>query len=356
MNYQNIYNNIINNAKNRKNVNNQYFEIHHIIPRCIGGTNSNENLVQLTLREHFICHELLVKIYPNNNSLKCALWIICTTTLEAKKEYITNNIKYKNNNLPTNNRVRHFLNDFEKHINISSRDYEYCRTLYYITLKDKKWGKRTKEQCKKISTATKLAMQDPNRVKLRRKGVLGSKFYFDLVTNKSYKWFPGDPDIDLNKYAWGRGKKMSLKAKTLMSENLSKYKKIYYYNDNLKSSTCFCKEQINILPNSWHIGRKFGGYNKMKTFIIPLLKNVHFKLVCNQYFIDDIFYHINLLNKSELSLGILTINENIIKNLIENNIDINNEKYINLIYNNILNNIDHIKEINNSVYLPKENI
>lgn len=352
MNYRKIYNNIINNAKDR-NINNQYYEIHHIIPKCIGGEDDNENLVQLTLREHFICHELLVKIYPNIKSLKCALWIICITTLEAKKEYITNNIKYKNNNIPCNNRVKHFLNDFEKHINISSRDYEYCRTLYYIASKGKK---RTSEQCQKISNATKLAMQEPNRIKLRRKGVLGSKFYFDLITNKSYKWFPGDPDIDLNKYAWGRGKKMSLKSKTLMSENLSKYKKVYYYNDNLKSSTCFCKEQINVLPKSWHIGRKFGGYNKMKTFIIPLLKNVHFKLVCNQYFIDDIFYHINLLNKQELSIGILTINEDILKKLIKDNIDINNEKYITLIYNNILGNINQIKDINNSVYLSKDNI
>ena len=356
MNYNKIYNNIINNAKNRNNnINNQYFEIHHIIPKCIGGTDDNKNLVKLTLREHFICHELLVKIYPNNNSLKCALWIICTTTLEAKKEYITNNIKYKNN-IPINNRVKHFLNDFEKHINISSRDYEYCRTLYYITLKDKKNKKRTIEQCKKISDATKHAMQDPSRVQLRRKGVLGSKFYYDLITNKSYKWFPGDPDIDLNKYAWGRGKKMSLKSKTLMSENLSKYKKVYYYNDNLKLSTCFCKDQIKILPDSWHLGRKFGGYNKMKTFIIPLLRNVHFKLVCNQHFIDNIFYHINLLNKQEISIGILMINEKILSALIQKNIDINDEKYITIIYNNTLNNINQIKTINNSVYLNSENI
>lgn len=88
MDYQKIYNDIINNAKNRNINTHQYFEMHHIIPKCIGGKNDNGNLVQLTLREHFICHALLVKIYPNNNSLKCALWIICTTTLEAKKSIL----------------------------------------------------------------------------------------------------------------------------------------------------------------------------------------------------------------------------------------------------------------------------
>lgn len=44
MNYRKIYNNIINNAKDR-NINNQYYEIHHIIPKCIGGKDDNGNLV-----------------------------------------------------------------------------------------------------------------------------------------------------------------------------------------------------------------------------------------------------------------------------------------------------------------------
>ncbi len=39
-----------------------YSEIHHILPTCLGGTNSPENLVRLTAREHFVCHLLLVKM------------------------------------------------------------------------------------------------------------------------------------------------------------------------------------------------------------------------------------------------------------------------------------------------------
>lgn len=37
-------------------------ETHHIIPKCIGGKNSPDNLVKLTPREHFICHHLLLKM------------------------------------------------------------------------------------------------------------------------------------------------------------------------------------------------------------------------------------------------------------------------------------------------------
>ena len=67
MNYEKIYNQIIDRAKIR--VLEGYKEIHHIIPRCVGGTNDKDNLVTLTAREHFICHWLLVRMYPDNNKL-----------------------------------------------------------------------------------------------------------------------------------------------------------------------------------------------------------------------------------------------------------------------------------------------
>lgn len=38
-----------------------YVEIHHIIPHSLGGLDTSENLVELTAREHFICHLLLPK-------------------------------------------------------------------------------------------------------------------------------------------------------------------------------------------------------------------------------------------------------------------------------------------------------
>lgn len=71
MNYQKIYDEIINNANklNRKKSKEQYFESHHIIPKCMGGTNSKSNLVLLTAREHFLCHKLLHRIHPKNKSL-----------------------------------------------------------------------------------------------------------------------------------------------------------------------------------------------------------------------------------------------------------------------------------------------
>ena len=62
MNYTFIYENLINRARNRKL--DIYTESHHIIPRCIGGSNLAENLVDLTAEEHYLAHQLLVKIHP----------------------------------------------------------------------------------------------------------------------------------------------------------------------------------------------------------------------------------------------------------------------------------------------------
>ena len=75
MNYLKIHDQIINRAKNR--VIEGYFENHHIIPRCMGGTNDKDNLVKLTAREHFIIHWLLTLIYSNENGLKFAFWNMC---------------------------------------------------------------------------------------------------------------------------------------------------------------------------------------------------------------------------------------------------------------------------------------
>lgn len=72
MNYQNIYRNLITKGRlrgNNKSVLGYYTERHHIIPKCMGGHDDVNNLVLLTAREHFVAHQLLIKIYPNVDKL-----------------------------------------------------------------------------------------------------------------------------------------------------------------------------------------------------------------------------------------------------------------------------------------------
>jgi len=66
MNYARIYYNII--QKRLQEQYDGYTEKHHIVPVSLGGSNNKENLVNLSAREHFICHYLLVKMYKGNTN------------------------------------------------------------------------------------------------------------------------------------------------------------------------------------------------------------------------------------------------------------------------------------------------
>ena len=70
MNYQRIYNAIIDRARKRNFVG--YSERHHATPRCLRGSNDPTNIVRLTGKEHFIAHALLTRIYPNEVKLRFA--------------------------------------------------------------------------------------------------------------------------------------------------------------------------------------------------------------------------------------------------------------------------------------------
>lgn len=67
MNYNKIYESLVERARNRTLTG--YVEMHHILPKCIGGDDTRENLVYLTPEEHYLAHQLLVKIHPDNKAL-----------------------------------------------------------------------------------------------------------------------------------------------------------------------------------------------------------------------------------------------------------------------------------------------
>jgi hypothetical protein len=72
MDYQKQYNLLIDKYKklnlHRLNPIEQNFiamELHHIIPRCLNGSNEKDNLVMLTSKAHFVAHHLLYKANVN---------------------------------------------------------------------------------------------------------------------------------------------------------------------------------------------------------------------------------------------------------------------------------------------------
>ena len=71
MNYSKHYFLLMNKAKIRCDVSG-YSEKHHIIPKCLNGSNEPSNIVILTAKEHFIAHLLLTKMYPENSKIAFA--------------------------------------------------------------------------------------------------------------------------------------------------------------------------------------------------------------------------------------------------------------------------------------------
>jgi hypothetical protein len=135
MNYSKIYDDLIvsrlqlKEKRNLEKKSGSYFENHHIIPKCKGGSNSKNNLVLLTAREHFLSHWLLWLIYRDRQ------------TALAFHKMNSNNSKQK--------RV------------LSSRDYEKTREAFRVTNLGNTYGKVHKgrvisqEQKEKISLSMK---------------------------------------------------------------------------------------------------------------------------------------------------------------------------------------------------------
>lgn len=63
MDYKRIYEDLIASRSVRPKLENEYYERHHILPRCMGGGDEEENLIYLTAEEHFIAHMLLAKAH-----------------------------------------------------------------------------------------------------------------------------------------------------------------------------------------------------------------------------------------------------------------------------------------------------
>jgi hypothetical protein len=174
MNYQKIHDQIIERAKSRKL--DGYKEIHHIIPRCLGGSDKKSNLVELTAREHFIIHKLLCKIYPDNKSIFYGYY--CMAHMKNQNQ--------------------------DRGYKVSSKEYEELRRIHSQLISERQMGHEvTVETRKKLRDANlgkKYTRSNEYRKKLSdaHKGKKKTKQHRENLS-KSHK----------GKIPWNKGKKLS---------------------------------------------------------------------------------------------------------------------------------------------------
>jgi len=265
MNYQKIYNDIIDRAKirNLKRSKEFYTENHHIIPKSLGGNNDINNLVRLTLREHFICHLMLAKIY--REKMIYAAWAM--------------------------------INQNGSKIKVNSRTYNYLKILFYSIhsknmIGSKPWNKGlTKETDERVlknaeSTSksikgikrkpqhniTKLkiskALTGKSKTKehneknsLAQKGKIYTKEHKENISigvNKAFE--DGSIGKKISKSLSGKSKTKEHNEKNRLANMGYKnhmYGKIFIYNLETKERIKIKKEDLQFYLNkNWIKGRK----------------------------------------------------------------------------------------------------
>jgi hypothetical protein len=180
----------------RKNFPNQYFEFHHIFPRSLFPQYKDykQNLVALTAREHFFCHQLLTKIWPS----KQMTYALFAMTLDkhghrenrlTPKEYekLKKNYRELLSKIPRTAEWRHAISKANLGKKMSK---EACQKMSQA-----KKGKTSNRKGVKLSDETKRKISEksshqswlkgkhlPNDIKEKiRKTLTGRKFMVELL-------------------------------------------------------------------------------------------------------------------------------------------------------------------------------
>lgn len=84
MNYVRIYEAFIQDRRAKEAAITGYSERHHIVPRCMDGNDSPDNLIDLTPEDHFFAHLVLAKAYGGRE-----LWAACLLMSETERRLTT---------------------------------------------------------------------------------------------------------------------------------------------------------------------------------------------------------------------------------------------------------------------------
>lgn len=157
MNYSTHYTSLINRAKNRTL--SCYTESHHIFPKCLGGTDDPENLVDLSAREHYIAHILLAKIH--GGTLWHAVNLMGRLQKYSNRQYERARIEHSKLLSDQNKRTKtkpkekrnYYCSNcgtalvYEEFCHHSPKEHYYCdpkcRNTYIAKFRDKPVGNRT---------------------------------------------------------------------------------------------------------------------------------------------------------------------------------------------------------------------
>lgn len=168
MDYQKHYNQLIQKAISHPY--NGYTEIHHILPRCMGGDNSKTNLVKLSAKQHFVAHHLLFKIY-GGSKLANAWYSMCRVGRGQEERLVNARLfewaKMKRSELlsiESRGELNHFFG--KKH---SEESLTKMRSAQHAL---RLWDNRTDAHREALLASQKRPKTAEHRAKMGRKGLI----------------------------------------------------------------------------------------------------------------------------------------------------------------------------------------
>jgi hypothetical protein len=149
--YTNLYFSLINSRQLiSRSKNDSYYELHHIIPKCLGGNNKKENLVLLTAKEHYICHLLLIKMTEGKSRAKMCLGLKCLSQMKNKNQQ----------RKLTSRMFERFRLEANKSISVNHADFSGNKNPMYGKESPNKGVKMSSDQKQKISLSLKGRVLD----------------------------------------------------------------------------------------------------------------------------------------------------------------------------------------------------
>ena len=167
MDYKLIHDKLVKRGKRRGTRRESGYEMHHIIPKSLGGSNFKHNITKLTYREHFIIHKILLRLDPNEEAYLKAITVMERMFGKTSRKYASNKYIHGSSMSGNNNPIHNIPKEQR--------------------------SKNVKEAMSRMSASDKLIMSE----NLSAAGKLRSKELSELMTKTNYKVYhdPAYADI-----------------------------------------------------------------------------------------------------------------------------------------------------------------
>lgn len=149
--YKEFINNILD-TRGRFNCGDKYHERHHIIPRCLDGSNDEDNLIDLYAKEHFEAHRLLALEHPDNRKLVSAWWL-----------------------------MSHIKDANQDRYELSADEYEEARIAFSNSLKGRPVSQQTRDKLRRINLGHKVSEETRRKISDKAKERFADPTYNPLL-------------------------------------------------------------------------------------------------------------------------------------------------------------------------------